>query len=82
MKKKNLIILMLILIAALFVGCRRTTPDTTGTGSAPQSTSPGTSNKRHEPVVTIPSPSDMMPDGTHGPARGKDMGRRRLGPRF
>ena len=84
MKKISLLILTLALIAAMFTGCRRTMPETTGTTTVPKTTAaaPATTAKRPEPIVTLPSPTDLLPEGTTGPARGDDMGRGRMGPRF
>lgn len=86
MKKTSLIVLTVALIAALFTGCRRPVPGTTGSTApatkAPTVTTPTTTAKRPDPIVTVPEPSDLQPEDPNGPSNGNDMGRGRMGPRF
>lgn len=84
MKKAGILILTLLLVAAMFSGCRRS-PDTTNTTVAPTTTS--TTTKATRPSTTagtkpssgvIPDATDMMPQPTDG--TGVTRGHR--GPRY
>lgn len=98
MKKTSLIALTIILIAALFTGCRRPQPDTTGSkGSTPAATTTTpASSSTVRPGVTTPSQNTSGTPGSSTPestgvlpdltmpsgSSGGDMTRGRRGPRF
>jgi hypothetical protein len=76
MKKAGILIVALILVAAMFSGCRRGTTDTTGT-TAPTTTTtakpttPKTTGTTKPSSGVIPNPGDMIPEpsGTTAPGR-------------
>lgn len=93
MKKTTMIVLTMALIAALFTGCRRPQPATTGStaGSTPAATTVAptttaapstTTTVRPEPSMTLPDATDILPSGTSGATEGNDMTRGRMGPRM
>lgn len=86
MKKAGILIMTMLLVAAMFTGCRRRNPDTTNTTVKPTTGTTATT-KAPKPSTTAPAPSatgvipdatDLMPDTT----KGTDMGRGRMGPRY
>lgn len=79
MKKAGIFIFTLILVAAMFTGCRRGTTDTTGTGTAAPTTTttakpttPKTTGTTKPSSGVVPSPSDMMPDPSGSTAPGRN----------
>ncbi len=82
MKKAGILIFTLLLVTAMFSGCRRS-PDTTNTTAAPttstttKATRPTTGTTKPSSGV-IPDATDMMPQ----PTNGTDAGRRHRGPRY
>ena len=90
MRKAGIIMLTLVLVVAMFSGCRRRTDGTTNTTMAPTTTQ--TTNKATMPTTTmtrpattgvIPDATDLLPDSTDGTGTtGSDMGRGRMGPRY
>lgn len=86
MKKAGIFTLTVILIAAMFAGCRRQTPDTTVTTTAkPQTTTKATvpTTKTTAPTTTnaVPDATDLMPDGSNATS-GTEMPGRHRGPRY
>ena len=76
MKRAGILIIALILVAAMFSGCRRGTTDTTGTttpttATTAKPTTPKTTGTTKPSKGLIPSPDDMMPEpsGTTTPGR-------------
>lgn len=92
MKKAGILMLTLVLVAAMFSGCRRRTDESTNTTMAPTTTTTQTTTRATMPSTTmtrpattgvIPDATDLLPDGTSGTgATGSDMGRGRMGPRY
>ena len=83
MKRAGILVLTLILIAAMFTGCRRQPTDTTGmTGSTSSTVLPSTTN----PITgtTMPSTTTVIPGTTDGTTAtdGTDMTRGRMAPRY
>lgn len=83
MKKAGILILTLILIAAMFSGCRRQTPDTTmttGNTTTPATTSSAAPTTMPHTTTVIPNITEATPgnDATGG----TDMGRGRTAPRY
>ena len=86
MKKAGILALTLILIAAMFSGCRRQHPSTTSSSSTKTTTSTnsttGTTGKPQSTTrVTTPPSSGILPDMTDGTS-GTDMSRGRTVPRY
>ena len=96
MKKAGIFTLTVILIMAMFSGCRGQSSDTTMTTGATNSTSSGTTNSTAKatqtttratlpaPVITQPSSSEskpMAPSGTDSTG-GTEMPRMYPGPRY
>ena len=90
MKKFSVIALTIVLVAALFAGCRRNT-ETTGSTPAPGTTTTAptaapTTKPATKPAETtrpdgtgvLPDATDLMPSGTSAP----DMSRSHRGPRY
>ena len=71
MKKAGILILTLLLVVAMFSGCRRRSPDTTnttmtpGTSSTTKATTPSTT-KAPKATGVIPDATDLLPDTTEG----------------
>lgn len=88
MKKAGIVILTLILVAAMFSGCRRRPQETTNTTMTPTTTAttqtttratmPQTTVTHPSTTDSIPDTTELLPDGTAG----TDMGRGRMGPRY
>lgn len=83
MKKTGILILTLILIAAMFSGCRRQTTETTGTPAT--TIRPTTTQTTILP--TVPSTTTVLPSGTQATSpsdatTATDMGRGRPSPRY
>ena len=67
MKKAGILIIALILVAAMFSGCRRGATDTTGTtapttATTAKPTTPKTTGTTKPSKGVIPGPGDWMPD--------------------
>lgn len=86
MKKFSVIALTIVLVAALFAGCRRNT-ETTGSTPAPGTTTTAPTTKpvtkpaettRPDGTGVLPDATDLMPSGTSAP----DMSRSHRGPRY
>ena len=84
MKKAGILIFTLLLVTAMFSGCRRN-PDTTNTTAAPTTTSttskatrPSTPGNTKPSSGVIPDPSNMMPQ----PTEGSNATRGHRGPRY
>lgn len=86
MKKFSVIALAIVLVAALFAGCRRNT-ETTGSTPAPGTTTTAPTTKpatkpaettRPDGTGVLPDATDLMPSGTSAP----DMSRSHRGPRY
>lgn len=86
MKKFSVIALTIVLVAALFAGCRRNT-ETTGSTPAPGTTTTAPTTKpatkpaettRPDGTGILPDATDLMPSGTSAP----DMSRSHRGPRY
>lgn len=93
MKKAGILMLTLVLVAAMFSGCRRRNDGTTNTTMIPstpgttqtttRATMPSTTMTRPETTGVIPDATDLLPDSTDGTGvTGSDMGRGRMGPRY
>lgn len=88
MKKAGIFILSVILIVAMFTGCRRQTPDTTVNPTATHTTTKATApSTTKAPAATstapsgtgiLPNPTDVLPSGTDG----TEMTRSHRGPRY
>lgn len=88
MKKAGILMLALLLVAAMFTGCRRREPNTTNsthstvtptsTHSTSRATVPSTSGHTRPSTGIIPDATDLMPDTTDG----TDMTRAHRGPRY
>ena len=78
MKKAGILIITLILVAAMFTGCRRGTTDTTGssapatTSSTAKPTTPKTTGTTKPSSGVIPGPSGMMPQPSGSSAPGRN----------
>ncbi len=90
MKKAGIFTLTVILIMAMFTGCRGQSSDTTMTTGATNSTSKTTQSTTKatlpEPVITAPSTTGatslpLQPSGTDA-SDGSQMPRRQAGPRY
>lgn len=88
MKKAGIFTLSMILILAMFTGCRRQTPDTTVTTTGNQTTTKATTPSTGKAPTTtpsstgvIPNPTDMLPSGTDATS-GSEMTRGHRGPRY
>lgn len=87
MKKAGIFTLTVILIIAMFSGCRRQTPDTTvttttkTTQTTTKATTPSSSTKAPSTTGVIPDATDLMPSGTDATS-GTEMPRRHAGPRY
>lgn len=86
MKKFSVIALTIVLVAALFAGCRRNT-ETTGSTPAPGTTTTAPTTKpatkpaettRPDGTGVLPDATDLMPSGTSAP----EMSRSHRGPRY
>lgn len=88
MSKAGILILTLLLVAAMFTGCRRRSPDTTNstgtttattsTQSTTRATVPSTAGNTKPSTGVIPDATDLMPQ----PTDGTDMTRGHRGPRY
>lgn len=79
MKKAGIFIFTMILVVAMFTGCRRGTTDTTGTGTtAPTTTTtarptmPKTTGNTKPSSGVVPGPGDLMPDPSGSTAPGRN----------
>ncbi len=89
MKKAGIFTLTLILIVAMFTGCRRQTQDTTmstnttkATQTTTKATVPTTASKAPSSSTgVIPEPTDLMPSGTDTTS-GTQMPHRHRGPNY
>lgn len=90
MKKAGIFTLTVILLVAMFTGCRRQTPDTTvtTTSKTTQTTTkatvpPTTTTAAPSSTGVIPQPTELLPSGTDTTAAsGTTMPRRHGGPRY
>lgn len=90
MKKAGILMLTLVLVTAMFSGCRRRNDGTTNTTVKPtttvttqtttKATLPSTTMTRPSATGVIPDATDLLPDATG--TTGSDMGRGRMGPRY
>lgn len=84
MKKTGIAVLVLVLVIAMFSGCRRRNDGTTGTTAAPtttnttRATTPHTSGTMPSSSGILPEATDLLPDMTNG----TDMTRSHRGPRY
>ena len=84
MKKTAIVVLALVLVIAMFSGCRRRNDQTTGTTAEPTTTNttratlPQTTGSLPGSTGVIPGATDIMPDMTDG----TDMTRSHRGPRY
>lgn len=92
MKKAGIFLFSMIMILAMFSGCRRQTPDTTVNSSGSQTTTKATTpSTTKAPTAApssapsgtgvIPNPTDMLPSGTDATS-GSGMSRGHRGPRY
>lgn len=84
MRKAGILILTLVLVSAMFCGCRRQ-PDTTNTTTAPGTTqstgkvtTPGTTGSTKPSTGMIPDGTTVMPQ----PTDGSQATRGHRGPRY
>ena len=84
MQKTGIFVLMIVLVAAMFCGCRRQ-PDTTNATTVPatthstgKATVPSTAGNTKPSTGVIPDGTTMLPQ----PTDGTDMGRGRMIPRY
>lgn len=85
MKRAGILIFTLLLVAAMFTGCRRRSPETTNSTAAPttthsttRATVPSSTTTVPKTTGVIPDATDLMPDATNG----TDMSRGHRGPRY
>ncbi len=91
MRKAGILMFTVLLVAAMFTGCRNTGTDTT-TSTATKATTPSTSSGTQATIrPTVPSTttgtkpsSGVIPDATDvvPTPSGTDIGRGRMGPRY
>lgn len=86
MKKAGIFTLSVILIVAMFAGCRRQTPDTTvttttKTQTTTKTTAPTTKTTAPTTTGSMPEPTDLLPSGTDTTSD-TQMPRQHRGPRY